>query len=200
MDCRPCLHEVLVPLSAFLVDKDLAHLLLVNSSFSTEFQSALETLSSSVEDFKTCSDQGIGARILAARKLRFWWKRCRLIRWLNKTAKDASQKHLRPYLMQTNLVSLKSSLSAQISDRRYLSCRSWKALNPLCPECGLFEIRATLFYYQCCELMSRTIPFLYVGCQSCVNQKLPRLLLDNVCYTSDLEANLSLQSYLDSLS
>jgi hypothetical protein len=200
MDRSSCLFQVVSPLAVFLADKDLVSLLLVNASFSAEFQSVLEYMSSSVQAYATCLNQGIGARILAARKLRFWWKKCRLIRWLNSTARDASQKHLRPRRTQTNFLPLQRSLSLQRSDGRYLSCRSWRTLSLLCPVCGEFEIRATLFYHQLCELMSRTIPFLYVGCQSCVNRKIPRLLPDNRCYTANLEDTSTLQNFLDSLS
>ena len=200
MDWSSCFFQVVSPLAVYLGDKDLVRLLLVNASFSAEFQSVLGCMSSSgVQAYATCSSQGIGARSLAARKLRFWWRKCLLIRWLNETAKDASQKHLYPHRTQTNFLPLQRSLSLQRSDGRYLSRRSWRALSSLCPVCGVCEIRATLFYHQLCELMSRTIPFLYVGCQSCVNRQIPRLLPDNRCYMANLEEASTLQNFLDSL-
>jgi hypothetical protein len=112
----------------------------------------------------------------------------------------SSQKHRRISLTQTNLVGLPAGFWAcQNSKASYLSCRSWKTVNSLCPACGCHEIGKVVFYFQCCELMSRTVPFFYVGCASCVDQKTARILWDNICYTATLEGTLALQNVLDTL-
>jgi hypothetical protein len=199
MDYLPCLQEVLVPLSSFSTDKDLARLLLVSRSFSTQFQSVLDGLSSP-DGHETPLGQGIGARIFAARKLSFWWRRCRLVRWLCSTAEASNRKHPRPYLTQTNLACLRRGFKAcRNSGVCYLSCRSWKTTDFLCPECRILEIGAAVFYFQCCELMSRTVPFFYVGCKSCTDQKTAGLVFDNVCYVAAIDGNFPLQSVLDTL-
>jgi hypothetical protein len=47
--------------------------------------------------------------------------------------------------------------------------------------------------------MSRTVPFFFVGCESCTDQETARRIFDNVCYVAALNGNRPLQNVLDAL-
>ena len=184
-------------LSDFLIDRDIASILLATSKLHRKFCSDLLALSRNTSGLTTTGvESGICGRILAARKLITWWKRLRILNWMNSVAACAHSKHMQTHLTVTNFlpwIRYLRTLNADI----YIPSSLWKKYEVTCSKCHSHQIEAIHFHYLASS--TKSIPYLTVGCAACIARDIREWFpWGHISYVSTL-GNSCLLNYMDDI-